>query len=297
MVFRRLGFVHGVAGLLLVVGVLAAPAVRAGLFEDDEARRAILDLRQRVEANRRALEALISDSLAASVGEQRRQFEEQRRQFEEQRRQLEEQRRVNEELNSGLRRGLLELSAQIEALRGEIARLRGQDEQLARDLAEVQRRQKDLAEVSMKADERLRKFEPVKVSLDGREFLAEPIEKSDFDAAIAVFRKGEFPAARNALTEFLRRFPSSGYRVSALYWLGNAQYATREYKDAIASFRAFLQAEPDHARAPDALLAVANCQIELKDLKSARLTLAEVGSLYAKSEAAQTAKDRLARLR
>ncbi len=290
MVFRRLGFVHGVAGLLLVVGVLAAPAVRAGLFEDDEARRAILDLRQRVEANRRALEALISDSLAASVGEQRRQFEEQRRQ-------LEEQRRVNEELNSGLRRGLLELSAQIEALRGEIARLRGQDEQLARDLAEVQRRQKDLAEVSMKADERLRKFEPVKVSLDGREFLAEPIEKSDFDAAIAVFRKGEFPAARNALTEFLRRFPSSGYRVSALYWLGNAQYATREYKDAIASFRAFLQAEPDHARAPDALLAVANCQIELKDLKSARLTLAEVGSLYAKSEAAQTAKDRLARLR
>ncbi len=288
--FWPLGWAQGVAALLLLAGVLAAPAVHAALFDDDEARRAILDLRQRVEANRRTLEGLINESLAASAAEQRRQFEEQRRQ-------LEEQRRVNEELHSGLRRGLLELSAQIEALRGEIARLRGQDEQLARDLAEVQRRQKDLAGSSLKVDERLRRFEPSKVNLDGREFLAEPAEKNDFDAAIAVFRKGDFPAARNALSEFLRRFPTSGYRVSAQYWLGNAQYATREYKDAIASFRAFLQAAPDHERAPDALLAVANCQIELKDLKAARQTLAEVGSLYAKSEAAQAAKDRLARLK
>ena len=276
--------------LLLFAGMLATFPASAALFEDDEARRAILDLRQRVEGNRRALESLVSDALAAAAADQRRQLEEQRKL-------LDEQRRLSDELNATMRRGLFELAGQIEALRGEIARLRGQDEQLARDIAEVQRRQKDLAEVSMKVNERLRQFEPVKVTLDGREFLAEPNEKTEYEAAIAVFRKSEFAPARLALTDFLRRFPTSGYRVSALYWLGNAQYATREYKDAISSFRAFLVADPDHARAPDALLAVANCQIELKDVKAARQTLGEVSTLYGKSEAAQTAKERLTRLR
>lgn len=276
--------------MLLAVGLTMVPALHAGLFDDEEARRAILDLRQRIDNNRRALEGLVNDAMAANAAEQRKQFEEQRRQTEE-------QRRINEEVNATLRRGLLELAGQIELLRAEIARLRGQDEQLARDVTDVQRRQKDLAEASMKADERLRQFEPVKVSLDGKDFLAEPSEKNEFEAAMVVFRKGEFPSARTALNDFLRRFPSSGYRVNALYWLANAQYGTREYKDAIASFRAFLLAAPDHARAPDALLSVANCQIELKDLKAARQTLADVGATYSKSEAAQTAKDRLARLK
>jgi tol-pal system protein YbgF len=275
---------------LLTLACLVAPPASAALFEDDEARRAILELRQRVDAQRKALESGIGEAMSAYAAEQRRQIDEQRRQFEE-------LRRVNEELGALTRRSLLDLANQIEALRGEIARLRGQDEQLARDVAEVQRRHKDIAEASSKTDERLRKLEPVKVSLDGKEFSADAAEKTEFEVALAAFRKGDFPLAQTAFTDFLRRHGSSGYRPNALYWLGNAQYAVRDYKDAIGSFRAFLSAAPEHARAPDALLAVANCQIELKDLKAARKTLGDVGTLYAQSEAAQAAKERLARLK
>ena len=268
---------------LLALAFAGAPAAQAALFEDDEARKAILDLRQRVEAQRKAQEASMTEALAAQAAEQRRQNEEMRRNHEEQ--------------SAGLRRSLLDLANQIEALRTEVARLRGQDELLARDVAEVQRRQKDLAEATSKADERLRKFEPVKVQLDGKEFLVDPVEKNAFDAALASFRKGEFAAAQTSFADFLKRHPTSGFRPSALYWLGNAQYAVRDFKESINSFRAFLAAAPDHPRAPDAMLSLANCQVELKDIKGARKTLTDLGTQYPQSEAAQAAKERLARLK
>ena len=49
---------------------------------------------------------------------------------------------------------------------------------------------------------------------------------------------------------------------------------------------------PDHPRAPEAMLAVANCQVEMKDLKGARRTLDELVKTYPKSEAASAARER-----
>lgn len=249
------------AAWLAVCVLCAAPGARAALFEDDEARRAILELRQRVESQRQA--------------------------------QAEEARRLADD-NSQLRRSLLELQNQIDGLRAELARLRGDNESLARELSETQRRQKDLAQG---VDDRLRRFEPVKVNADGREFTAEPGEQRDFDAALAVFRKGEFPAAQAAFTDFLKRYAQSGYRVQALFWLGNAQYANRDYRGAIGNFRALIAQAPDHPRAPESVLSIANCQIELKDNAAARRTLDELVKAYPQSEAAAAARDRLARLR
>jgi tol-pal system protein YbgF len=137
----------------------------------------------------------------------------------------------------------------------------------------------------------------MKVTVDGREFVADPAEKRDFDAALEIFRKSEFAPAQNAFLEFARRYPQSGYLPSALFWLGNAQYATRDYKEAITNFRLMLSRAPDHARAPEAALSIANCQIELKDTRAARRTLDDLIKAYPQSEAAAAGKDRLARLR
>ncbi len=250
---------------LAVASSLATAPARAQLFGgDDEARRAILELRQRVENQRLQLE-----------------------------RQIEELRRTNDE-NSQLRRSLLDLQTQIEALRGELARQRGQDEQIARDVAELQRRQKDMAQG---VEDRLRKFEPAKVTMEGREFTADPAEQREFDAALAIFRKGDFAASQTAFTQFLQRYPESGYRPTALFWLGNAQYANRDYRGAITNFRGLLAQAPDHARAPEAVLSIANCQIELKDMAGARRTLDDLVKAYPQSEAAGAARERLARLR
>lgn len=251
------------SAVVLAVSALAASPAHA-LFEDDEARRAILELRQRVDTQRAQSE-----------------------------RQAEDLRRATED-NAQLRRSLLELQGQIEALRGELARLRGQDEQLAREIADLQRQQKDAAQGM---EERLRRFEPTKVTVDGLEFTADPSEQRDFEAALAVFRKGDFAGAQAAFTEFLRRHAQSGYRPSALFWLGNAQYATRDYKGAIGNFRALLAQWPDHPRAPESVLSIANCQIELKEMAGARKTLDDLVKAYPQSEAAAAARERLARLR
>jgi tol-pal system protein YbgF len=250
---------HAVAAAALTVaGLFAASSASAALFEDDEARRAILDLRQRVEAQR--------------VG-------------------AENQARTD---NEQLRRSMLDLQSQIESLRAEVARLTGQNEQLLRDVTELQRRQKDIAQG---VDERLRKFEPSKVSVDGREFVADPAEASAFEAALAVFRRGEFPAAQTAFADFVKKYPQSGFKPTALFWLGNAQYANRDYRGAIANFRALIAQAPDHPRAAEAVLSIANCQIELKDNAGARRTLDELIKAYPQSEAAGAAKERLSRIR
>ncbi|MGH6639341.1 MAG: tol-pal system protein YbgF [Polaromonas sp.] len=244
-----------------VAACVLAFNANAALFEDDEARRAILDLRQKVDAS--------------------------------QQRTADDLRKANDD-NAQLRRSLLDLSSQIEALRSEVANMRGQNEQLARVVADMQRHQKDLTQG---VDERLRKFEPGKVTVDGKEFVAEPAEKQEFEAALAVLRKGDFAAAQTSFQAFMKRYPQSGYKSSALFWLGNAQYALRNYRDAVANFRALAAAEPDHMRAPEALLSMANCQVELKDVKAARKTLEDLVKAYPQSEAASVAKERLVKLK
>jgi tol-pal system protein YbgF len=97
-------------------------------------------------------------------------------------------------------------------------------------------------------------------------------------------------------TGFLRRYPGSPYADGARFWLGNSQYGRRDYKQAIDLFRAFVSSAPLHPRAPDALLALANSQAEMKDGRAARRTIEELMKEYPSSEAAQAGKDRLATL-
>ena len=237
---------------------------QAGMFDDDEARKAILDLRSKVT-----------------------QGEQQRGELAAQVKQLTEQVQT-------LQRNLLDMNNQNEQLRSEVARLRGQDEQMLRDLSEVQRRQKDIAQG---VDERMRRFEPQQVTVDGKEFQVDPEEKRAYDDAMAAMRNAEYDKAAPLLTNFLKRYPASGYVDSARYWLGNAQYGLRQYKDAITTFRSFVTAAPDHLRAPEGLLALANCQAELKDNKSAKKTLEDLIKQYPKSEAAQAGRERLVALK
>ena len=182
-----------------------------------------------------------------------------------------------------------------------LAATKGQDDTLRTLMqgldTKVQGLDARLSATAQGIDERFRAVEPVKVSLDGREFTAEQAEKRDFEAALALFRKAEFSGAKTAFFDFLSRYSRSGYVPSALFWLGNAQYATRDYTAAMVNFRALIANAPDHQRTPEAVLSVANCQLELKDSRGARKTLQDLVSAYPKSEAAIAARERLALLK
>ena len=91
--------------------------------------------------------------------------------------------------------------------------------------------------------------------------------------------------------------PAGGFTPVALYWLGNAQYAARAYKDAVDSHARLVREFPAHPRTPEAMLAMANSQIELKDVRSARRTLEDLVKTHPDSEAAAAGRERLARLR
>ncbi len=182
----------------------------------------------------------------------------------------------------------------METSRADAAKLRGQNEQLARDLSEFQRRQKDL---DIGLEERLRKFEPISVAVDGKTFLADPSEKRDYDTNLALFRKGDFVTATSGFVEFLNRNPQTGYRASALFWLGNAQYASKDCKSAVVNFRSLVALAPEHVHVPEAMLTIANCQMESKETKAARKTLEEIVATYPATDAANAAKDRLSRIK
>lgn len=246
----------------LAAALWAAPA--QALFGDDEARKAILELRARV------------TSLEETQRRQQTLSQEQAEQL------------------TALRRVLAELANQNEALRAELARLRGANEQLARDVAEAQRR---VADQLQGLDGRLKPLEPQKVVLDGREFQVTPDERGQFEAAMGLLRRGDFDEAAAALQSFLKRFAVSGYSDAVRFALGNAQYGQRQYREAIATLRTVLAQQPPHPRAAEAALALASCLIELKDVKAARKALEELQRSYPGTEAAQAAKERLAALK
>jgi tol-pal system protein YbgF len=232
-------------------------AAQASLFDDDEARRAILELRQQRTQDTDAATAKLA-ALAAQVDQ--------------------------------LKRSLLDMNAQVEQLRSELAQQRGTNEVLTRDVSELQRRQKDL---QAGVDERVRKLEPQSITLDGKTFKVDPDEKREFDEALARLRAADFSAGAAGLNALLQRFPTTGYRESAWYWLGNAQYGLRDYKESIIAFKQVVDRTPEHARAPESLLSIANCYGELKDNDGARKTLEQLVRQYPQSEPAQAARDRL----
>lgn len=263
---------YRVALLTLLLGFTSSSF--AGLFDDEEARKAILDLREKVELIE---QARVKDKQAIQAYQDLPQGLQSLR-----------------DENTQMKRSLLDLQTLIEQLRSDLSKQLGQQEQLAKDVSELQRRQRDLAQG---VDDRMRRLEPVKVNPDGKEFLADPAEVKEFDAALSFLRKSDFKSATQAFVDFLRRYPQSGYQSLGLFWLGSAQYANRDYREAIANFKSAVEANPASSKAPEALLAMANSQLELKDTRSARRTLEDLIRRYPQSEAAAAGKDRLAKLK
>jgi tol-pal system protein YbgF len=261
--------------LFIASSLLISLVAHAGIFDDDEARKAILELRQQLTS----LSSTVNANLNAA------------------------QQKNTDEITQ-LRKSLFEFQNQIDRQKAEIAQMRGENEVLARTVAETQIRIKDMlqaADQKIKAaeqrtqetEQKLSKLEPVPVALDGRNFMADPNEKRDFDAAFALFRAGDFVKSQKALFEFIQRYPGSGYSPSALYWLGNAQYSNRDYKEAIINFRNMIAKTPDHMRAPEAMLSISNCQLEMKDPKAAKKTIEDLMKAYPKSEAAFAGIERM----
>lgn len=251
---------HAAAALFVAAAALTAAAPAHALFGDDEARKAILDLRKKVDEQNQAL-AQKDAELAARL-----------------------------ERLEAANRAQLEFANTLDALRREIAQLRGQVEQIAHEVATLQRRNRDLYG---DLDARLKKLEPMTVTVEGKQAVVERGEQAAYDAALAQFRASDFKGAIASLQTFLARYPQSAYAASAQYWLGSSHFALNDYKAAIAALQVIPERYRDSPRTPEALLTIAKSQIELNDRKSARSTLNRIITEYPETEAAKLAKERL----
>ena len=245
------------AGLAaLVTAVFALPSAAQGIFDDNVARTRVEELRRQVEAAGK----LVEERLAR----------------------LED------------RRALVELASQIEALRGEIARLRGQLEVNQNQVETADKRQKDLY---VDIDTRLRKLEQVKEAAAAEKPPAETgppaAEARNYEAALNLFKAGNYPLAISAFQLFLHSHPSSKLAPSAQYWIGNAHFAQRDYKQAIAAQQKVISAWPEDAKSPEAMANIASSQDALGDARGARKTLEGLVARYPASAAATSAKQRL----
>jgi tol-pal system protein YbgF len=286
----------------IAAGLLFSVSAQAGLFDDEEARKQVLQLRTQMADTQRALEQRIGE--------------------------LEAQAR---------NRSIIDLFNQVETLKTEFARLRGQIELLQNEMENTQKRQRDLY---VDLDGRMRKMEaqlaeqaaqttraaqaaaaaataapasmppgvvagappgavdPSRV-LPPTAMVAPPItvdpvaEQRAYDQGLEHFRAGRFAEAVTAFQLFSRNFPRSTLVPSAQYWIGNSLYATRDFRGAIAAQRQLIAQYPDSAKASDALLNIASAQSELGDVQAARTTLQEVATKYPSTEAGVKAKQRL----
>jgi tol-pal system protein YbgF len=257
-------------GLIMLACALAASLVpvapaRAALFGDDEARKAILELR---------------DNLAESERKQNERMDALAKRLDE----------IANRLDA-LQHGMSEAADKSDATNLDVAKLRGATEQLANDVANTQKRERELY---ADLDQRMRKLEPAVITVDGRSGQVDREEQMAYDAAMAQFRANDYRSAAHALNAFVARYPQSVYTPAAQFWLGSSYYAIKDFPSAISAQQNLIERFPDSPRIPEALLNIAASQVELNDRKNARATLNRIVNDYPDSEAAKLAHDRLA---
>ena len=265
---------------LLCVSTFSA---HAAFFEDEEARRAILGLREKITEYEKKL-----TSLDTSLNGRLTQTEIKANTVSD-----------RLELNEKSRVASLSLSADIDSLRRDIAQINDQLDLLTKTQREmraqldvlqqtdngasqaretVESLQKDLKDINLT---RLREVE-----LEGIRGLAIDHETQQYEKASAFFRDEKFTEADLAFETFLQRFPNSFYTQFALFWYANSAYAEQKYKEAIYRYRAFVNTFVANSRVPDALLAMAVSQRELKD-GAFKQTVISLRERFPNSEAAK----------
>jgi tol-pal system protein YbgF len=197
---------------------------------------------------------------------------------------------------------LLELSQRIEAAQAEARTLRGQLEELQHTVQKTQDQQRELYG---DVDRRLAAIEgggagAATGATSGNRATGLPIPQGDdranYQAAFDLLKDAKYPEAINGFKQFLTTFPDSPLADNAQYWLGEAQYVTRQYPEALRDFRVVLEKFPDSRKIPDALLKIGYCNYELKNWAEARSALNQVVQRFGDTTAARLASQRLAKM-
>jgi tol-pal system protein YbgF len=278
--------------LALAAGCVLALPARAGLFDDDIARKQVADQQRRVDAL-----TTRQDEVAGRLAKLEQTVQQQAQ-----------------------NQPVLDLANQMQVMREELRTIRGQLEVLSNNVEANAKRQRDMY---VDLDTRLRRFEqsapaaapglpgapgpaPGAAATPPAAAAAAPAavsgaaaadEQRVYEAAQQQRRMGNYQAAIVAFQNFVLQFARSPLAHRAQYWIGDSYYNLRDFKNAIANQQKLIATYPDSASVPDALLNMASSYIELGDHAAAKKTMDTLVAKYPATDAAEKARRRLAALR
>ena len=117
--------------------------------------------------------------------------------------------------------------------------------------------------------------------------------EQEYAAALATYRAREHGQAVIDFMDFIAKYPKHPLAANAQYWIGEAYWAQRDYRQALIEFEKVFERGP--AKAPDSLLKIGLCHLRLNDLARAQQAWQRVVNEYPKSEPAAMARSLIAR--
>ena len=191
-------------------------------------------------------------------------------------------------------RAMIETLQRVDELADEVSQLHGELEQQSHDLGNLKKRQRelyldtdrrlrdlesrttqqstsapveipDLPEVSSPSvdvavsgstTQTVEPTVPTKPVNSNQSTVTSSAEQTAYQAAFDTLKEGRYKKAKSELKAFLKKHPTSSFAGNAQYWLGEAHYVTREFKQGIKEFKRVLSNFPNSLKIPDAMLKI-----------------------------------------
>ena len=219
---------------------------------------------------------------------------------------------------------LIEILNQNDALNTEISTLRGQVEVLlqaaersgelqkviaadfdrrlsqielmpAQDTSEDKTRIAELESRMLQLEETLAAMHAVISSTDHTQVNANPADDA-YEAALETYRLGDDEAAIRELDAFLEANGDHAMAPNARYWMAEAQLRQTHYGTAIETGQTLISVYPESDKIPDTIFLLGKAYLAMGDVLSARETWEALIADYADTGAADKARDLLDRL-
>lgn len=230
-------------------------------------------------------------------------------------------------------RGLADILMRLNALQEEVRQLRGENEEQAHAIEDLKKRQRELY---IDLDRRLLQLErgsgrqessrddisqdtkasssnssavPATIPDSKQPATAGPEtpretplsvgrdEREAYQAAFNLLRELQYDKAIDAFEKFLRNYPDGRYAHIARYWLGEANYAQRHFKQAISSYEGLIARYPDSPKVAEAMLKIGYSHHNLQADKPAREILEKLIASYPGTTEASQARNLLQKIR
>lgn len=114
-----------------------------------------------------------------------------------------------------------------------------------------------------------------------------------YDVAKNQYDRGSLNSASRAFEQFLSEHPNQELAPDARFYLADILGQQERPEDSMEAFQEIAELFPTHRRVPEALYRIAELQIQLDDVDSAKVTLERIINTYPDELVALLARDRL----